>query len=155
MPNGPVDAIVVDVPLFLRLLEFAREDAQTDMDLHTLTENLLKGLESKTVLTMDDYDTVVPQAPQARRQQTMASLRDFFTGAAGRRVKNAPKTEYRKLAYYHRYLDETDKDKVEDKMKTLLPQMTSKDTAQLDSLVPNTLDLDIDNPHRLPGVVKK
>lgn len=155
MPNGPVDAISVDVPLFLRLLEFAREDAQTDMDLHSLTENILKTQESKSVLTMDDYDTVVPQKPQQRRQETMASLRDYFTGAAGRRVKNAPKTEYRKLAYYHRYLDDKDKEQVEGKMKTLLPQMTSKDTAQLDSLVPNTLDLDNDNPDKLPGVVKK
>lgn len=156
MPNGPVDAIRVDVPLFLRLLEFAREDAQTDMDLHTLTENLLAGLESKDVLTMADYDSVVPKvAPKPRGNPTMAKLRDYFEGAAGRRIKNAPKTEYKKLAYLHRYLNDSDKEAVEGKMQTLLPQMTSKDTAQLDSLVPNTLDLDMDDPNKLPGVIKR
>lgn len=32
------DKITVDVPLFIRLLEYAREDAQTDMDLHNVAE---------------------------------------------------------------------------------------------------------------------
>jgi hypothetical protein len=31
---NPKDTITVDVPLFIRLLEYAREDAKTDMDLH-------------------------------------------------------------------------------------------------------------------------
>jgi hypothetical protein len=38
---NPRDIITVDVPLFIRLLEYAREDAQTDMDLHDLTENII------------------------------------------------------------------------------------------------------------------
>ena len=32
--SNPTDIISVDVPLFIRLLEYAREDAKTDMDLH-------------------------------------------------------------------------------------------------------------------------
>lgn len=155
MPNGPVDAIRVDVPLFLRLLEFAREDAQTDMDLHTLTENILQALDSKDVLTMSEYDAIVPKMQQPRGNEMRASLRDYFAEAGGRRVKNAPKTEYKKLAYLHRYLNEGDKGVVEDKMATLVPKMNSKDMAQLDSLVPNTLDLDMDDPNKLPGVIKR
>jgi hypothetical protein len=38
---NPRDIITVDVPLFIRLLEYAREDAQSDMDLHDLTENII------------------------------------------------------------------------------------------------------------------
>lgn len=52
-----MDKITMDVPLFIRLLEFAREDAKDDMELHTMTENALK-LGDKT-LTMEDYDKVV------------------------------------------------------------------------------------------------
>jgi hypothetical protein len=52
-----VDTVTVDVPLLIRLLEYAREDAKTDMDLHNLAENLIKA---KRTLTMDDYDHLVP-----------------------------------------------------------------------------------------------
>lgn len=37
----------VNVPLLLRLLEYAREDANSDLDLHFLTENLVKHSGSK------------------------------------------------------------------------------------------------------------
>ena len=52
-----MDTITLDVPLFIRLLEYAREDAKDDMALHTLTENALK-LGNKT-LTMDDYEQII------------------------------------------------------------------------------------------------
>jgi hypothetical protein len=52
-----MDKITMDVPLFIRLLEFAREDAKDDMELHTLTENALK-MGDKT-LTMEDYNEIV------------------------------------------------------------------------------------------------
>lgn len=56
--NTPtMDKITMDVPLFIRLLEFAREDAKDDMELHTMTENALK-LGDKT-LTMEDYQQIV------------------------------------------------------------------------------------------------
>ncbi len=35
---NPTDKLTLDVPLFIRLLEYAKEDAKTDMDLHTATE---------------------------------------------------------------------------------------------------------------------
>lgn len=56
--NTPtMDKITMDVPLFIRLLEFAREDAKDDMELHTMTENAVE-LGEKT-LTMKDYDKIV------------------------------------------------------------------------------------------------
>lgn len=57
--SNPTDSITLDVPLFIRMLEYAREDAKTDMDLHNVTENALKlSIEGKT-LTMSDYDSIV------------------------------------------------------------------------------------------------
>lgn len=56
---NPKDKITVDVPLFIRLLEFAREDAKTDMDLHNVAENIIELSTSGTTLTMTDYDAIV------------------------------------------------------------------------------------------------
>ena len=54
------DIIAVDVPLFIRLLEFAREDAGDDMDLHEVAERAIEAVKARGVLSMDDYDVLVP-----------------------------------------------------------------------------------------------
>jgi hypothetical protein len=51
------DRLTMDIPLFIRLLEWAREDSQTDMDLHRITENAV-SLKSD-FLTMTDYNSIV------------------------------------------------------------------------------------------------
>jgi hypothetical protein len=51
-----IDTITMDVPLFIRALEYAKEDAQEDMDLHDLAEKAIAGTLEKGTLTMDDYD---------------------------------------------------------------------------------------------------
>lgn len=53
------DTISVDVPLFIRLLEYAKEDAKTDMDLHNVAENIIKMSQRGVTLTMADYDQIV------------------------------------------------------------------------------------------------
>jgi hypothetical protein len=54
-----VDTITMDVPLFIRLLEYAREDAQTDMDLHNVAENAINlGLDGG-VLSMKNYNQLI------------------------------------------------------------------------------------------------
>jgi len=58
---NPIDKISVDVPLFIRLLEYAKEDAKTDMDLHDLTENITKLSETGKVLSMKDYANIIPK----------------------------------------------------------------------------------------------
>ena len=57
--DNPKDIISVDVPLFIRLLEYAREDAQTDMDLHDVAENIISLSTSGKTLTMDDYSSII------------------------------------------------------------------------------------------------
>lgn len=57
--TNPQDVIKVDVPLFIRLLEYAHEDAKTDMDLHNITENIVKLSSKGDVLGMDSYNQIV------------------------------------------------------------------------------------------------
>lgn len=56
---NPTDSITLDIPLFIRMLEYAREDAKTDMDLHDVTENALKLSTTGKTLTMADYNQIV------------------------------------------------------------------------------------------------
>jgi hypothetical protein len=55
---NPQDVVSVDVPLLIRLLEYAREDAKTDMDLHNVTERLIALSQEGNTLTMQDYNTI-------------------------------------------------------------------------------------------------
>lgn len=55
------DVIAVDVPLFIRLLEWAREDAKADVPLHVVAANAVKLLQGKRgPLSMRDYARIVP-----------------------------------------------------------------------------------------------
>jgi hypothetical protein len=56
---NPKDIITVDVPLFIRLLEYAREDAQTDMDLHDVADNIISLSSTGKTLTMNDYSSII------------------------------------------------------------------------------------------------
>ena len=53
-----MDIVKLDVPLFIRLLELAREDVKQDADLHDVAEAVIK-LSQKSVATMADYDAIV------------------------------------------------------------------------------------------------
>lgn len=53
------NTITVDIPLFLRLLEYSREDAKQDIDLHFVAENIVRLQKNRQVLTMADYDKIV------------------------------------------------------------------------------------------------
>jgi hypothetical protein len=52
------DIVKLDVPLFIRLLELAREDIKQDADLHDVAEAVIK-LSQQGVATMADYDSIV------------------------------------------------------------------------------------------------
>ena len=56
---NPPDAVTVDIPLLLRLLEYAKEDAKTDMDLHNVTEKLIQMSAEGETLSMKDYNAIV------------------------------------------------------------------------------------------------
>jgi hypothetical protein len=51
------DTVTFDIPLLIRVLELAREDIKSDMDLHRVVERLI-NMRDQGMLTMDDYDTI-------------------------------------------------------------------------------------------------
>ena len=55
-----VDTVTLDVPLFIRLLEFAKEDAADDMALHDVAEKTIALNKQKGILSMEDYDALIP-----------------------------------------------------------------------------------------------
>jgi hypothetical protein len=57
--ENPKDVIKLDVPLFIRLLEYAREDAKTDMDLHDVAENIISMASEGRTLNMNDYNKII------------------------------------------------------------------------------------------------
>jgi hypothetical protein len=52
------DTVTMDIPLLIRVLEYAREDAKTDMDLHKVVENLI-NMRGEGALSMDMYNKIV------------------------------------------------------------------------------------------------
>ena len=72
---NPKDTITVDVPLFIRLLEYAREDAKTDMDLHDLADNIIDLSEEGEVLTMDNYNAIVGTSEEEIAERKMLQVR--------------------------------------------------------------------------------
>lgn len=59
-----VDAVTIDIPLFVRLLEYAKEDAKTDMDLHFVAEKAIALGKTKSPLSMSDYASLLPDGAQ-------------------------------------------------------------------------------------------
>jgi hypothetical protein len=57
--ENKMDVISVDVPLFIRLLEFAREDATDDMKLHDVAEKLIEMCADGDIMQMGQYDEIV------------------------------------------------------------------------------------------------
>lgn len=53
-----MDIVQLDVPLFIRLLELAREDVKQDADLHDVAEAVIK-LSQEGPVTMASYDQIV------------------------------------------------------------------------------------------------
>lgn len=56
----PEDSVCMDIPLTIRILEFAREDAQSDLDIHVLTKHLIEACrEKRNTLVIDDYPKII------------------------------------------------------------------------------------------------
>jgi len=81
---NPSDKVTIDIPLFIRLLEYAREDAKTDMDLHNVAEKAISLSETGKTLTMAEYDTLIAgnsedqQMDEVKRMIELANIKSFF-----------------------------------------------------------------------------
>ena len=58
-PENPTDVASLDIPLLIRIMEYAKEDAQSDMDLHKVAENIIELSKEDKTLTMSDYNNIV------------------------------------------------------------------------------------------------
>ena len=57
--SDPVDTVTVDIPLFIRLLEWAKEDSQNDMQLHKVAENMVNLSQEVESLSMESYEDAI------------------------------------------------------------------------------------------------
>jgi hypothetical protein len=69
-----VDTVSVDIPLLIRLLEYAKEDAKTDVDLHNISERLIELSKHAKPLTMKHYDEIVRQRDTIDEDVTIGAL---------------------------------------------------------------------------------
>ncbi len=91
--NDEVDTVTLDVPLLLRMMEYAREDAREDMDLHNAAERMIE-LSKNGALSMDDYESIVGDvealpAPD-KVNVTINSTSITVKGPKGELSKNLP-----------------------------------------------------------------
>jgi hypothetical protein len=82
-----VDTVTMDVPLFIRMLEFAREDAKADMDLHDVAEKAIEINKSKETLSMQDYEDIIPVMDKPMNEVTPAQEKY--------RVKSSKPTQFK------------------------------------------------------------
>ena len=69
-----VDTVTMDVPLFIRMLEFAREDAKADMDLHDVAEKAIEINKSKETLSMQDYEDIIPAMEEPMNENNTTDI---------------------------------------------------------------------------------
>lgn len=57
--SNPVDVVKMDVPLFMRVLEFAKEEAKDDITLHRLVTNVIRMCQEGETLNMGYYEEML------------------------------------------------------------------------------------------------
>lgn len=97
------DIVQLDVPLFIRLLELAREDVKQDADLHDVAEAVIR-MSQKGPVTMADYDSIVAfmqkQGKPADEEFAGDDIRrfrqivDLANSGEPTQYSNTPKEEY-------------------------------------------------------------
>lgn len=94
--EDPIDTITMDVPLFIRLLEYAREDAEDDMDLHDVAEKAIAGTKQQGTLSMDDYDMLI-NTQQELQEDAVEDTHNKKREAAKKALAKQKDPVYKKL----------------------------------------------------------
>lgn len=97
------DTVQLDVPLFIRLLELAREDIKGDADIHDLAQAVIAA-SAEGPVTMANYDDLVAfmkkQGDTAEEEYAPDSIRrfrqivDLAYDGESTEYSNTPKEEY-------------------------------------------------------------
>jgi hypothetical protein len=69
-----MDIIKLDVPLFIRLLELAREEIKDDADIHDVAEIVTK-LSQHGVVSMEQYNDIVSFMSKQGNDQELERIR--------------------------------------------------------------------------------
>lgn len=95
--QDPVDSITLDVPLFLLLLEYAREKSEDDLDLHELSEKANKLCKERGILTSNDYNELVDEKEDDKKEISESfrnRLRESVTNSLFKKpIKEAKKNK--------------------------------------------------------------
>ena len=57
--DSTLNSIKLSIPLLIRMMEYAREDAQNDMDLHFAAEKMIELAKNDNTLSMKDYEKII------------------------------------------------------------------------------------------------
>ncbi len=88
--QNPTDTVEMDVPLMIRLFEYAREDAKTDMDLHDVAERLIQLSAEGRTLTMSDYNAIVGSSKESMGESATAGATSAANVSVGAVYPNKP-----------------------------------------------------------------
>jgi hypothetical protein len=111
---NPADKITLDVPLFIRMLEYAREDAKTDMDLHNVTEKAVSLSTEGKILTMSDYNNIIDASEKNMNEMLNPKLEDI---ADKIRAKFPKQGSYDPGKLFDKYIGDYNLPSEEDKME--------------------------------------
>jgi hypothetical protein len=67
--ENAVDKVTMDIPLLIRIMEYSKEDAKSDMDLHKVAEKLTELSASGKTLSMDCYTEIVGGITEGKRPE--------------------------------------------------------------------------------------
>jgi len=90
-----VDTITMDIPLFLRMLEYSREDASQDMDLHDVTEKAISLGKERGILQMDDYDEIIGTTEELKEVNLKASKLSSAEYQKAKKLKNFKSSDWK------------------------------------------------------------
>ncbi len=68
------DVIRLNVALFLRLMELAREDIKDDVSLHFVTE-IVTRISQDRVVTMDDYENILTYMNKNKQSDELDTIK--------------------------------------------------------------------------------
>lgn len=92
-----VDTITLDIPLFLLLLEYAREKSENDLDLHELVEAANKLGKERGILSTDDYTEITGEDGSAETEEISENFTQRLRENIKTSLQNRPIKEDKKV----------------------------------------------------------
>ena len=145
--ENAVDKVTMDVPLLIRIMEYSKEDAKSDMDLHKVAENLVEYSKSGKTLTMACYNHVVGINEAKRPEDDSVPFITNEDDLAGHvdKIKKTVKHHFKKLKANEEVesLDELSKRTLGSYIKKATNSNDKRSISNLSSLAASKIDNDV------------